>query len=450
MTRLEPKRVGRAGGALTLLALLAACTEVSSPLTGGQDAAPTPYDAAAQYSHTQRVKLSAGETAEAVAARYGGEVVVWRPETGFAVLGLQGGGLQPLSADVEPNHRVVDTPESSAPASMGGFRTWGGGFRTWGSGTGTAFASEKNTAAWQRVRLEGAHALAPRLGAGVKVAVIDTGLDLGHPAFAGRLAPAAQWYDFVDHDAVPQEVAHGAADGGYGHGTAVAGIVLQIAPNATLLPLRVLGPDGSGDTTDVAAAIDWAVAQGADVVQLSLGTITPSEVLKAMMDHATRQGVYVVASSGNTGDQSVTYPAAYTREAGPLGDLSIGVGSVDDQDAKSAFSTYGSRLELLAPGERIYTPAPEGQLAHWSGTSMAAPMISGALALALGEPWSSARQGQLALLIGNSAAEVDDDDLHGDAYGDYFEDKLGMGRLDLAAFIRAAQGLSDDDDDDDD
>lgn len=433
---------------LVATGLLAACAQPlrASPPTQEQAGAAT-----ARYSHTQRVALTPGETAEAVTAQHGGEVVVWRPEQGFAVLGLDGRtALHTLSAELEPNHRVMDTPESSASASMGGRRTWSGGRRTWSGGTGTNFAAAHNTAAWERIRLPQAHALAPRLGAGVKVAVIDTGLELGHPAFSGRLAPAGEWYDFVDNDTLPQEVAQGSSDGGYGHGTAVAGIVLQVAPNATILPLRVLGPDGSGDTTDVAAAMDWAVAKGAEVIQLSLGTTSDSQVLKTMLEYATSRGVFVIASSGNTGDERITYPAAYTREGGLWGDLSIGVGSVDERDAKSAFSTYGGRLELLAPGEQIYTPAPGDQLAHWSGTSVAAPMIAGALALALGEDTSTTKRAELALLIGETATEVDDDDLHGEAYEEYFDDKLGEGRLNVAAFVSEAQGLGELDDDDDD
>ena len=110
--------------------------------------------------------------------------------------------------------------------------------------------------------------LAPNLGEGVKVAVIDTGIDLDHPGFAGRLAPAGEWRDYVDGDDFPMDEPGGA---GFGHGTAVAGIIVQVAPNATILPIRVLAPDGRGDVDDVVTAIDHAITVGAQVINLSLG-----------------------------------------------------------------------------------------------------------------------------------------------------------------------------------
>ena len=165
----------------------------------------------------------------------------------------------------------------------------------------------ENAPLWEQIRLFQAQTLAYNGGRGVKVAVIDTGLELTHPAFVGRLAPANEWKDFVDGDAVPAEVAGGPA---YGHGTGVAGVTVQVAPNVMLLPLRVLGPDGSGDVDDVVMAVDWAVQQGADIINLSLGAAASVDVLNAVAAYAAEQGIYLVSSAGNTGDQRVTYPAA--------------------------------------------------------------------------------------------------------------------------------------------
>ncbi|MEZ4606323.1 MAG: S8 family serine peptidase [Deinococcales bacterium] len=87
----------------------------------------------------------------------------------------------------------------------------------------------------------------------MKVAVIDTGVDLSHPMLSGKLAPSTEWWDYVDNDNSPQDVSGGE---GYGHGTVVSTLILQVAPQATILPLRVLASNGLGDLDDVAAAID--------------------------------------------------------------------------------------------------------------------------------------------------------------------------------------------------
>lgn len=134
-------------------------------------------------------------------------------------------------------------------AWSGGIRAWSGGIRAWSGGgelerTGAVLL--ENAAIWERLSLAAAHqALAPKLGRGVTVAVIDTGIDTRHPIFSGRLSERSSWYDFVDGDREPQE-APGVA---FGHGTMVASIVLQLAPEATLMPLRVLDGDGGGRPT---------------------------------------------------------------------------------------------------------------------------------------------------------------------------------------------------------
>ena len=153
-------------------------------------------------------------------------------------------------------------------------------------------------------------------------------LDLEHPAFYDRLAPQSEWKDFVDGDAYPQEErSEGGANNNYGHGTGVAGVVSQVAPNATILPLRVLDAEGVGDVTDVAAAIDHAVTSGADIINLSLGTDEDSDVLNRMIAYAAEHKVFVIASSGNTGDDKITYPARNAKQSGKAGDYLVSVGS---------------------------------------------------------------------------------------------------------------------------
>lgn len=395
-----------------LLATLVACGDLTSDTR-----ADSPHQIAERFDYSLSVDISAETEREEVEARYSGEVVVWRPEVGFAVLGLQdGGGLHIQSAE----NNAVNAPEA-AGAFGGGRSVWSGGRSVW-SGGEPAFS--ENFKFWEQVGLVEAQWMASNLGRGVKVAVIDTGIDLGHPGFRGKLAPAHEWRDFVDGDAYPQEV-EGSL---YGHGTGVAGVVAQVAPHATILPLRALRPDGTGDVTSVTAAVDWAISQGADIINLSLGTVDYDPSIQNVVKYAASQKVYVVASAGNSGDQRVTYPAANGNDgSGDTKNFVLGVGSVNAWDQKSHFSTYGDRLELLAPGEGLLTLAPDHQVAFWSGTSFAVPVVSGALALGYGEHLDSYDEYEkLADHLNSSAKDVSDQnpDL-----------TLGFGRLDLRSFL---------------
>lgn len=403
--------------------VLVACGSVG-PLGGSPHAADRP-------TYLVRAALGVGATPEDVVTRLGGEVVVWRPESGLAVVGVEAApsGLAP-DERLEVNRDAVAAPVAATQA--GGIKIWSGGHKIWSGGDGVGAIAADNTAVWAQIGLDEARALAPAAGAGVLVAVLDTGVDLAHPAFAGSLASPADWYDFVDEDGLPDEPqGDGAAGAGFGHGTAVAALVLQVAPRATLLPLRVLDGEGVGDLAMLLRAVDHAVERGARVLNVSLGALDDSDALRAVVDHAASRGVFVVASAGNTGDQRITFPAAIDD------DLTVGVGSVDAEDVKSDFSTFGEHLTMVAPGEALWTAFPGEAAAYWSGTSMAAPLVSGAIALVLGELAGSDADVLYQALLD---ALVDVDEL--EANRDYGDD-LG-GRIDVATFLRVAiDGLSD-------
>jgi len=426
---------------------------------------PTPVAVSAPY--TAAVKVAASDTQAAVEAKYSASVVVWHPEAGFAVLALTHplSGLRALSvkgvpAVSEPNAQMfeasgtasawsghTDTLHAQGQAyvwsggqayvwsggqayvwSGGQAYVWSGGQAyVWSGGANVPFGLSQNVAAWNQIGLPTAWSAAPNLGEAVKVAVIDSGIDLNHAVFQGSLADPADRWDFVDNDAVPQDEGT-FTDGAFGHGTEVAGIVLQVAPHAKIMPLRVLAPDGSGDQTTVAQAIDFAVRHGAQVINLSLGSTEATETIRTMIDYATSQGVNVTSSSGNTGDTAVTYPARYARDAGTAGDLSISVGSVGAQDTKSAFSTYGESVELVAPGEQVWGPVPGNLMSFWSGTSMAAPMVAGALALARGQHLNTTPAAMTAALV-NSGTAID-------ALNPSYTGKLGR-RLNVGVFLQA-------------
>lgn len=209
----------------------------------------------------------------------------------------------------------------------------------------------------------------------------------------------------------------------------VAGIIRQVAPRATILPLRVLGPDGSGSVADLVAAIQWAVDKGANIINLSLGSDTFSSSVSAALLNASYKGVLVVASTGNTGDGHVTYPASYATV--PLtGWLRLSVTSVDARDVKSSFATYGYSVEVAVPGENVFGPAPEERVAAWTGTSMAAPMASGTLALAFGQELNVSRH-DLAEKLKNGTSAIDTLSLN-----QLFKGMIGKGRLNIEEFLR--------------
>jgi thermitase len=407
-----------------------------------------PVSEVKSYPYTLTVDLQEGDTIESLEAGYAGKVLLWQPEDGFAVLGMdETSGLQTLGSEPNinafwANGRLSWMGGSVSAWAGGSVSAWAGGsVSAWAGGSVSAWAGGRyvpmpqNTAKWQKIKLQEAQTLATNLGTGIKVAVIDSGVDLNHPGLRGGFVAADQMWDYVDNDAIPQE--NGTlGTGAYGHGTNVASIVLQIAPKAKIMPLRVLKPNGSGDTINVAAAIKFAVNKGAKVINLSLGSSTPSTAVTREIQAATSKGIFVIASSGNDGNTAITYPANQTsNDSTTLGKFSVSVGSVDAGDAKSWFSTYGLNLEMVAPGQEVYGPVPGNRMGAWSGTSMAAPMISGAIALALAETLYIPK-GLLTDMLESRAANIYQGGLNGDYENEATgEEYLGEGRLDVHHFI---------------
>ena len=383
------------------------------------------------------VTVASGETIETLEQRYNAQVRVWEPGT-FAILDVDGGTE---GAEINNNAFLAGGEKAHMEGRSnvwagGRSNVWAGGrSNVWAGGRSNVWAGgeytwmPENTSLWQQVGLEEGQALANNLGHGVKVAVIDTGVDLSHPALRDALAPEDEWWDFYDDDAIPQEEGI-LGRGGYGHGTNVAGIVRQVAPRATILPIRVLGPDGGGNLTDVASAVHWAAKQGADVINLSLGSDEEVKAIEEVIDAVSKKGVFVVASTGNTGDTAVSYPARSAKDA-KTASQRLSVTSVNSSDVKSNFATYRAEVELAAPGENVFSPAPDGRLAAWSGTSMAAPMASGALALALGEKLAVSEK-ELA-----DTLQTQSFDLYADGLNQDYLAQLGGGRLDLVSFLGA-------------
>ncbi len=209
-------------------------------------------------------------------------------------------------------------------------------------------------------------------GAGVKVGVLDTGIDYTHPDLKANYRGGR---DFANGDADPlDDHGHGthvsgtiaAADNGYG--------VVGVAPGALLYALKVFRADGVGYTSWFAAAVDWCIGRGIKVINYSGGSSTGSDLARLACRRAYDAGITIVAASGNEGAASIYYPAAY--------DKVIAVGSTGSTDARSDFSNYGPGLDVMAPGENILSTIIGGGYSnYWSGTSMATPHVSGVAAL---------------------------------------------------------------------
>ncbi len=254
------------------------------------------------------------------------------------------------------------------------YRTW-----KWGTVEESGYANQH---AFEQVNLT--PALASVTGAGVTVAILDTGLDLEHPVFAG-MAAASQLTllansNMISDTGIPDDTGPGLA---WGHGTHVAGVLHAAAPGARLMPIRILDSQGRGNTFVLAYAIELAIANGADVINLSLGADCGSRVLAEAVESAMAQGVVIVAAAGN--DASAT-PQCPAKLPGVLA-----VAAVDEDRQRATWSNYGEPwVDLAAPGEGITSTFPVGLgteigatpgYAAWSGTSMATPFVAGAAAL---------------------------------------------------------------------
>jgi thermitase len=240
--------------------------------------------------------------------------------------------------------------------------------------------------------------------AAVVIAVIDSGVTLAHPDLQSKLTAPSTWHDFVDGDNLP--------DDENGHGTHVAGIaaaatnnslgVAGVAWQCRIMPLRILDEKGEGSTVSIISAVDLAVDQGADVINLSLGTKSSDSLLQAAVDRAYNAGVVVVAAAGNKliskGETDEPfYPAAYPQV--------IAVAASDSANIVPVFSIRGDYVDVAAPGVSIKSTFLSGYNIM-SGTSMAAPHVSGLAALMMSiNP--ALTPAQIATALKTTATDID-------------------------------------------
>lgn len=257
----------------------------------------------------------------------------------------------------------------------------------------------------------------------VVIAILDTGMDMDHPDLAGSLASVNRGDGNMVHgyDAVgtvlttapeaptPVSEMDYSPDDDHGHGTHVSGTAAAIANNGIgiagvaggvkILPVKVLGDDGYGTSANVIEGIDWAVAHGADIISMSLGSSVFSQLEQDAINRAHAAGVTVVAATGNNSNNWSDGPADIPMEHYPTGtaivnnsvsypaacNYVIGVGSVGMHGLLSDFSNSGPKVDVVAPGEYIYSTYLNNTYASSSGTSMATPHVAGLAALILAE-----------------------------------------------------------------
>lgn len=210
-----------------------------------------------------------------------------------------------------------------------------------------------------------------RTGRGVRVAIVDSGVDALHPALAGKIQTAVEAHREANGRVVFRPAKSGDEAG---HGTACAGIITAIAPDVLLHSIKVLGPNASGSGEMFLAGLDYAIRQKMQIINLSLGTTRPelSLPLHDLLDRAYHAGAVVVAAANNL--QKPSYPSVFSSSL-------VSVSKQFSLDPFDFSYRYGEVIELLAPGVQVRTTWPGGGYRQLTGNSFACPHIVGIVAL---------------------------------------------------------------------
>lgn len=263
----------------------------------------------------------------------------------------------PIAGLFPPNEPIYTIPPIEAEPEMSIRADLLGESRDWGHGT---------------LKLEEMHAKG-HIGAGVVIAICDTGIDPDHADLKSQLLPAGH-KDFTGSP-------YGTRDY-QGHGTHCAGIaaaasntvgLIGAAPAAKLLAVKVLNDYGSGASSWIAAGIKHAADAGADIISLSVGGSQPDTQTRDAIKYAAARGCWIVCAAGNDGGPATSYPGHYPE--------SIAVAAIGKDLLRASFSTINAENDIAAPGVSIMSTLPEGRYGTMSGTSMATPYVAGCLAL---------------------------------------------------------------------
>jgi subtilisin family serine protease len=304
--------------------------------------------------------------------------------------------------------------------------------------------------AWQLMHAP--NALAYSRGAGVIIADLNSRVDTTHPAIARHLVGG---YDFVagkptGYASLNQSSASfmdqssasfmdqssasfmdqssasfmdtlglpvASSNPAYSHGTECAGVLAAIAPDSLIMPLRIFDDNGQTDLFSAAKAVRYAVDHGAQVINMSFGTLTNSNALKSSISYAQSMNVTLTASAGNNNTTSPQYPAAYSAV--------ITTAATNIFDQKASFSNYGSSVIVDAPGVNIILPYPGGMYTVVSGTSFSAPAVAGTAALIR------------SLRVTGTAASITGGTVNINPENPRYVNQLGHGRIDVLQAVKA-------------
>lgn len=284
-----------------------------------------------------------------------------------------------------------------------------------GSVTDPAFGSS-----WALPKIGATSAWDQGTGAGVTVAILDTGVDGTHPDLAANMV--AGW-NVYDNTADTADV--------HGHGTTVAGTVAAVANNAAgsagvaygakIMPIRISAPDGYAYWSTVANGIYWAADHGAKVVNISFNGISGSSTVQSAADYLRSKGGVVIVAAGNSGG----------REEIAAHNSLMTVSATDSSDARAGFSSYGAYVDIAAPGVGIYTTTRGGGYGNASGTSFASPVVAATAALMLSAN-KTLPPSEVDRILKSTALDL------GTAGVDEY---YGSGRVNAAAAVNAAKAL---------
>ena len=216
---------------------------------------------------------------------------------------------------------------------------------------------------------------------GVVISIVDQGIQYDHPDLAANMDDSVSNHGavFTGRGSDPYPVAgdeqHGTHVGGIAGGATNNGTGHAGISNCSLLSARALDRSGRGSLSDIADAVQWSVDAGADIINLSLGASSSYRTLRSACRYAVDNDVLLVGAAGNSGAHGVAYPAAY--------DEVLAVSALTSSNSLASFSNYGSAIDLAAPGSRIVSTVPWNSYGRMSGTSMAAPVVSGVAGLVL-------------------------------------------------------------------
>ncbi|MBI4338494.1 MAG: S8 family serine peptidase [Chloroflexi bacterium] len=286
--------------------------------------------------------------------------------------------LQGLGARVSRQYRNIPAVSASLPQSaLTRLRQHTDVLAVEPDGTVTALetgpTAQAQTVPWGIAKVNAPAVHGFDKGAGVKVAIIDTGIDLEQLDL--KVAGGVSFVTGVT-----------SWDDDNGHGTHVAGTVaaldndigvVGVAPLASLFAVKVLNSSGSGSWSSVISGVDWAITNGMQVVSMSLGASSAPSAMQTAVQVASNAGIVIVAAAGNSGSSglccNVTYPAKFSEV--------IAVAAIDESNTRASFSSIGPEVELAAPGVGVLSTWPNNTYAILNGTSMATPHVSGLAAL---------------------------------------------------------------------